>query len=223
VTTRLADATTLDAGDNLSRAQFLSRWEKLPELKFAELIGGIVYMASPLQKRHGQEERRISVWLGVFEAHTPGCEGGSNVTSLIGDDCVQPDDYLAILEEYGGNSWGEKYVEGAPELIAETSFSSASMDLHQKFDLYERAGVQEYLVVLLRKKEVRWHQLVKGRYRRLMADADGIFRSRVFPGLWLDSKAFFRNNMAKVLATLQEGIDSEQHKSFIAELALRKR
>ena len=214
---------SLETGDNLSRDEFLAIWEQLPDIKFAELIGGIVYMPSPLRKEHARGDRRILAWLGVYEAHTPGCDGGANVTSLIGEDCPQPDNYLAILEEYGGASWGEKYLEGAPELIAETSFSSASIDLHQKFELYEKAGVQEYLVVLLKKKEIRWHRLVKGKYKKMSADTGGILRSRIFPGLWLDGKAFFANDMAKVLATLQEGLASPEHERFIAELARRKR
>lgn len=221
--TDLTATPSLEAGDNLSRDEFLAIWEQLPELKFAELIGGIVYMPSPLRKEHGRGDRRISVWLGVYEAHTPGCDGGANVTSLIGADCVQPDNYLAILRECGGKSWGEKYLQGAPELIAETSFTSASIDMHQKFALYERAGVQEYLVLLLHNKEIRWHRLVRGKYKKTSADASGIWRSRVFPGLWLDSQAFFADDMATVLATLQEGIASAEHERFVADLAQRKR
>lgn len=219
----LTSTPSLETGDNLSREEFLAIWEQLPDIKFAELIGGIVYMPSPLRKEHARGDRRISVWLGTYEALTPGCDGGANVTSLIGEDCPQPDNYLAILEECGGKSWGKKYLEGAPELIVETSFTSASIDLHQKFNLYEQAGVQEYLVVLLKKKELRWHRLVKGKYKAMSADAQGIWRSRIFPGLWLDSEAFFADDMPKVLATLQAGIASAEHGTFVAELARRKR
>ncbi|MFO0926368.1 MAG: hypothetical protein U0736_04925 [Gemmataceae bacterium] len=35
------------AGDHLSRAEFLRRWDALPDLKRAELIGGVVYMRRP--------------------------------------------------------------------------------------------------------------------------------------------------------------------------------
>ncbi len=132
----------------------------------------------------------------------------------------QPDHFLAILTECGGASWGEKFVEGSPELLVEVWHSSASVDLHEKFDLYENARVQEYVVVMLKKREVRWHRLVKGKYKR---GAEGVFRSRVFPGLWLDSKALFNGDMAKVLATLQKGIASDEHQRFVAELAKRKR
>ena len=74
------ETPSLDAGDNLTRDRFLAIWEQMPDIKFAELIGGIVYMPSPLRIEHGSGDRRISTWLGVYEAHTPVCGGGSNVT-----------------------------------------------------------------------------------------------------------------------------------------------
>ena len=44
---------TLTHGDNLTQKEFLHLWEALPEFKYAELIGGIVYMPSPLGIEHG--------------------------------------------------------------------------------------------------------------------------------------------------------------------------
>jgi hypothetical protein len=70
--------------------------------------------------------------------------------------------------------------------------------------------------------DVRFAELING-IVYLRPDSAGIFRSRVFPGLCLSSKAFFKNDMAKVLATLQEGLASTEHQRFVAELAERKR
>ncbi len=212
----------LATGDNLTRDEFIEIWEQLPNIKFAELIGGIVYMSSPLRREHAKSDRRISTWLGNYEEATPGGEGGSNATAYIGDDAPQPDEYLAILQECGGSSWSEEYLEGSPEFLAEISFSTASIDLHQKLDLYEREGVQEYLVVLVKSEQIRWHRLVDGKYRLIELDANGVYRSLVFPGLWLDSKALFANELTKMHATLQEGIASDEHQRFVAELANRK-
>jgi Uma2 family endonuclease len=221
--TDLMKAPTLDNGDHLTRDEFLRIWEQLPHIKRAELIGGIVFMPSPQRKEHGKAETRISTWLCIYEINTPGCEGGANTTSLIGEDCPQPDHYLAILPEYGGSSRGKKYVEGAPEWLGEVSYSSVSMDLHEKRDLYEQAGVREYLVVMLKKREIRWHRLIRGKYKWMKPDAAGIYRSRVLPGLWLDSQALFQDDMEKVLATLKAGIASEEHQRFVAKLASRKK
>src|SRR4030081_660453 len=84
----------LEAGDKLTRGEFLHRWEQHPEIKFAELIGGIVYMPSPLSLLHGATDYFAGGWLWVYQAHTPGTEGGSNVTTMMEDDeTPQPDEF----------------------------------------------------------------------------------------------------------------------------------
>jgi len=51
---------------------------------------------------------------------------------------------------------------------------------------------------------------------------EGILRSRVFPGLWLDVSAFWANDGAKMLATLNAGLSSEDHQKFVERLAAAK-
>lgn len=214
----------LAAGDHLTRDEFLRRWEVQPDLKRAELIGGRVYMPSPVSSEHGQMDRWISGWLAVYQAATPGVGGANNATSLMLEDAPQPDLSLLILPEYGGNSRIEGlYFQGALEFVAEVSASSASNDLHDKYDLYQAAGVREYLVALLFEEEIRWHELLDGRYRVFPPDADGLWRSRVFPGLWLDRKALLAGNLRQVLDCLQDGLRSAEHEQFVAQLAARRR
>ena len=151
----------LRSGDNLSCEEFLQRWDEEPELKFAELIGGVVHMPSPLSSDHGRMEMDISGWLGNYLAATPGITGGNNCTTLIQEQSPQPDVHLRILPEYGGATWDVgKLIGGPPELVVEVCASSAAYDLHQKYDLYEEAGVQEYVAVLLYEQEIRWHRPV---------------------------------------------------------------
>src|SRR2546421_12908283 len=148
----------LSPGDKLTREEFLRRWEAHPEIKNAELLGGIVYMPSPISIDHGSTHSDVGTWLGVYKAATPGTSAGQNTTALIEQQSPQPDEYLRILPESGGNSWSEgNYLGGAPELIAEICRSSASYDLRVKYDLYQTAGVREYLAVLLDEQEIRWH------------------------------------------------------------------
>lgn len=218
------DVAPLRAGDNLTREEFLRRWEAEPGIKLAELIGGIVYMPSPVSLDHGTMERWISTWLGVYQAATPGTDGANNTTSFVLDDTPQPDLNLRLLPEYGGGSWAEgKYLHGVPELLAEVCVSTASYDLHQKYDLYEAAGIPEYLAVVVFEQEIRWHVLVDGRYQLLSPDADRLHRSRIFPGLWLDGQALLAGNLRQVLERLQEGLRSAEHERFVAELAARRK
>jgi len=217
-------APPLQAGDKLTSDEFLRRWELHPEIKFAELIGGIVYMPSPLTRLHGVSDHLVSTWLCTYQAYTPGTESGGNVTTILGsDDTPQPDDYLRVLPEFGGQSRNEgKYVGGASELLVEVCVSSASYDLNQKLELYERAGVPEYLAVLIREQEIRWHRLNSKGYH-LLRPIGSIWKSKVFPGLWLDGHALLTRDSAKVLATLQQGLQSSEHAAFVKKLAKRKK
>ena len=180
-------------------------------------------MPSPVSVDHGEADIDVGAWLAVYKAGTPGTAAGHNTTSFLLDDVPQPDVYLRILPEFGGTSWVEdKYLHGIPELLTEVSRSSASYDLHLKLDLYEAAKIPEYLVVLLFEQEIRWHVLVGDRYEHMTPDADGLWRSRIFPGLWLDGKALQSGDLGQVLARLQEGLQSPEHQRFVAELMGRK-
>ena len=66
--------------------------------------------------------------------------------------------------------------------------------------------------------EIDWFVLRAGQYERLAAGADGILRSEVFPGLWLDPAALENGDLARVLAVLQQGTASAEHHQFVARL-----
>jgi Uma2 family endonuclease len=209
-------------GQRLTRKEFLRRWEAMRDVKFAELIGGVVHMPSPLSRGHAVPDLRVACWLGHFVAFTPGCEAGSNCTWLMREDSPQPDIYLRILPEHGGQSTNAgPYPEGAPEFLAETCLSSASYDLREKLDLYQTAGVREYLAVLCNEGSVQWRRLREGRFHIVPPDADGLLRSSSFPGLWLDPAALLAGDMARVLAVLTLGLNTPEHAEFVKRLAQR--
>jgi Uma2 family endonuclease len=213
-------------GDFLTREEFFRRWEAHPKIKKAELIGGIVYMPSPLSVDHGDMDNDLGGWLFTYKIATPGCACGHNTTSILLEDSPQPDINLRLLPEYGGTSWVDEddgFLHGVPELFVEVCRSSAAYDLHQKFNLYQAAGVPEYLAVLLYEKEIRWHRLVNKVYQIMQPDSQGIWRSQKFPGLWLDGPALLTGNMNHVLAKLQEGIQSAEHQAFVDQLARNKK
>lgn len=213
----------LFAGQRLKREEFLRRWEAMPELKRAELIGGLVYMASPVSRAHGTHDGLLIAWLCQYAARTPGCEGGCNGTWLMLEDAPQPDADLIILPEYGGQSRLEgAYGAGAPELVAEVCVSSASHDLGPKLELYRAAGVQEYVAVVLGESRVLWHRLIDQRYVLAEPDSDGLVRSIVFPGLWLDPAAMLALDGPRTLEALDLGLKSPEHEEFVRTLERKK-
>lgn len=206
----------LQAGDRLTQDEFRRRYEAMPDVDHAELIEGVVYMPSPVSADgHGEPHIEVAAWLGVYMAHTPGVRAGDNSTLWLDvDNAPQPDCYLRIEEQAGGQSrLIDGYIHGAPELVVEVSASTVSYDLHDKLTSYRRNGVREYVVWRVQDRELDWFVLREGRFVRAEADEDGIYRSEVFAGLWLDSVSLIAGDLAKVLAVLQAGLDSESHQN----------
>jgi hypothetical protein len=80
----------------------------------------------------------------------------------------------------------------------------------------------EYVVVVLHQRVVRWFVLQDGTYRDMEADASRLFKSTVFPGLWLDAPVLLRRDVRQVIATLQHGIETSAHTTFIQQLQARR-
>jgi Uma2 family endonuclease len=219
-------APSLESGDRLTRDEFERRYHALPHLKKAELIKGVVYVPSPARfNKHAKQQGHVITWLGTYEAHTPGVEMADNSTVILDEESEpQPDGLLRIATECGGQSriTEDDYLEGAPELAAEIAASSASYDLHDKLEAFREAGVREYIVWRVLDKEIDWFVLRGKNYLRVQPGPDGLLRSKVFPGLWLDVAAMLRGDLASVLKRLQAGLDSAQHAAFVKKLARKK-
>ena len=201
----------LEAGDRLSRDEFERRYERMTEVKKAELIEGIVYMPSPIRARkHAEPHGRLGTWLGTYAAEVPGLLCADNSTVRLDlDNEPQPDLVLMKLPESGGQARisADDYIEGAPELAVEIVGSSRAYDLHQKKGVYRRNGVREYLVWITDENRIIWWQLREGDYHELALNGDGLLKSGVFPGLWLAAAALLSGDMIRVLATLRRGLD----------------
>lgn len=139
------------------------------------------------------------------------------------DNEVQPDALLRIEPAAGGRSrvTDDDYIEDPPELIVEIAGTSASYDLHDKLKVYRRNGVQEYLVWQVYDKRIDWFQLREGEYAPMKPDAEGIIHSQIFPGLRLAVKALLDGDLATVLAQLQTGLATNEHKVFVERLTVK--
>ena len=208
-------------GEMLDRATFHERYEAMPPQTRAELIGGVVYMASPRSLGHGEVDDDACYWLGHYRRHTKGLRSASNATVKFEDyGEPQPDLQLFIREELGGQSRVvDGYVVGAPELLIEVSRSTRRKDLGPKKKDYERAGVLEYIFIGIDPDEIRWFALRGGRYVQLQLGAGGLYRSGVFHGLWLDPKALLAGDLEAVVAALDLGLATPEHAAFVARLA----
>ena len=204
----------LEPGDRLSRVEFERRYERMPHLKKAELIEGVVYMPSPIRvNRHAIPHSQLAGWLLHYTSETPGVECADNPTVRLDlDNEPQPDLVLMKRPERGGQARisPDDYLEGPPELVIEIVGSSQAYDLHQKKNVYRRNGICEYLVWITGEQRLIWWELRDDEYQEIAPTTDGLLQSRVYRGLWLDTPALLRGDMKAVLGTLRRGLASVQ-------------
>ena len=213
----------LESGDHLTATEFLERYDAMPELKKAELIDGVVYVPSPTRwDLHGVQHGALGMVLDSYWAYTPGVQAGAGATLKLDQKNVpQPDLALIVLPSHGGQTRidSSHFIAGAPELVAEISASTKSIDLNAKFRLYLRKGVREYVVWRVEDEAIDWFIARQGRFDPLEPDSSAIIKSVAFPGLWLDPAALLKLDLPRVLQVLQQGLATPEHASFVARLA----
>lgn len=215
-----AEVSELENGDHMSQPEFHRIYSQSRDDFKAELIGGIVNVASPLKARHGRNHLPLGTVFFLYEAKTPGVEWVDNTTVILGEKTEpQPDLLVRIGSQHGGRSriTAEDFIEGPPELIAEVASSSHAVDLHAKRIAYADHGVLEYLVVNVHDHRLHWFDLQAG--KELAPDAEGICRIRTFPGLWIHGDALLARDSQRMLATLDAGLATRDHVDFVRQLA----
>jgi Uma2 family endonuclease len=187
---RLPESPALNSGDRMDRAEFERRYTCRPDIKKAELIAGVVYVASPVRTvEHADPHALLVTVLGAYRLVTPSVLLSDNGTYRCPDGSVVQPDVTLRYRDGGSRLDDEHYLTGVPELCAEVAGSSLSIDLLEKKALYESIGVREYIVWQTEEERIDWWVLRNGAYQPLAPDGAGVIRSEVFPGLALDVPA----------------------------------
>ncbi len=210
----------LENGDELTRAEFHRRYEAMSEDVWAQLIEGVVYMGGRVKFRaHGAPHARLNWALGHYYVNTAGVQAAVRQTIFLDDlNEPQPDLILFIDPELGGQIAVEDgFLTSAPELVAEICSTKVSIELGLKLKAYERNGVREYLVWRTLDRVFDWFVRRDGRFTRL-EQINGVFRSEMFPGLWLHVDALLKDDGQAVLQTLNQGLQSPEHQAFVEKL-----
>ncbi len=171
----------------MSYAEFLT-WAE--EDTHAEWVNGEVTVQMPPKELHQILSAFLEQVLGLYIAllnlgrlYTAPFE-----VKLWADGPAREPDLLFLAREHLAQLTPERIV-GAPDLIVEIiSPESTHRDRVDKLDEYETAGVPEYWIIDNRREHPRawFYQLdEQKRYRQIPFDAEGIYRSRVLPGLWM--------------------------------------
>ncbi len=203
------DIPLLEEGQELDGDEFMRRWEAMPELRFAELIEGVVHMGSPLRyTHHAKPQLVVGGWISMYISNHPEVEGGMNPTLCLDlKNHPQPDGVLLFTAEHGGQAklTAKDYFATAPELVIEVSASTKKRDLGKKKQIYLKHGVKEYIVWRIEDETVDWFVVRNAAFEPLALSPEGWFKSETFPGLWLDPEALLRFDLPRLFHVLAEG------------------
>jgi hypothetical protein len=81
--------------------------------------------------------------------------------------------------------------------------------------------VQEYLVVCVEERLLFWFDFENK--QSIVGDAQGIYRSHVFPGLWLQGPALLALDSPRVEDVARQGLADPEHAAFVERLRVARR
>jgi Uma2 family endonuclease len=177
----------------------------IPEGQKADLINGVIYVASPDTPRHNEVESLVQVVLdGFASAHRLGKVYVSRVAfELSRIDSPEPDVAFVATEHLDRVKEGK--VIGPPDIAVEVvSRWSKSRDYGVKLRQYESAGVRENWLIDGRARSATFYQLREGRFVPAALERDRIFRSEVVPGFWLDVDWLFADPLPNKFECLKQ-------------------
>jgi Uma2 family endonuclease len=173
--------------------------EIVPDGQKADLLDGVIYMASP----DNTAANDLNSWLcAVIRTYVDARDLGSVYVSRVAYRIGPkrgPEPDLGFVSKEREATRMRGYIDGPPELAIEiVSPDSVQRDYLQKRAIYEQAGVREYWI--LDPDERRATFLVLGRAKfKEHKPVRSIFHSRAVLGLWLDVRWLWADPRPKVL------------------------
>jgi Uma2 family endonuclease len=152
----------------------------------ADLIDGVIYMASP----DNTDANDLFMWLGglvydFVEIKKLGRVFGSRVAFRL-DETNGPEPDIGFVSKKKLSSVRRGRVNGPPDLAMEiVSPESVERDYEKKRLQYQQAGVREYWIIDETKQTITLLRLTgKGKYREVRP-RKGEYHSQVLPGFWI--------------------------------------
>ena len=171
----------------------------------ADLIDGVIYMASPDSKKANS----LNLFLGNL------LDGYIAAKDIDGDVFISryacrinavraPEPDVGYVRPERTHLLHETYMEGGPDIAVEiVSRDSQMRDYSEKRDLYETAGVQEYWIIDSLQKRTTFLRLRNGVYEEMALDGN-IFRSEVLKDLWLKVDWLWQEPLPPLMSVLKE-------------------
>ncbi len=165
----------------------------------ADLINGVIYMASPDSPRANKIACFINSLIRFYIAgrEIRGECYASRVAFVIdGSHAPEPD--VSYLTPERAHLEASGRVHGPPDIAVEiVSQESVHRDYELKREMYEAAGVAEYWLIDPIDSRTEFLVLRDGRYQAPALENGNRFRSTVIPGFWLNVEWLFATPLPK--------------------------
>ncbi len=171
----------------------------------ADLIDGVIYMASP----DGPETFRLNKWLmGLADDFVTERDLGEIFGIRIAfrlDVLQSPEPDIGFVKKSRLHLVQKGFIDGPPDAALEiVSPESIERDYHKKRRQYEKYGVREYWIIDPMEETVILLRLNKrGKYQEVKAK-DGIYSSEVIDGFWLDAKRLWQSPRPRKSMVLEQ-------------------
>jgi Uma2 family endonuclease len=177
----------------------LAEWVALPGGEVGEVV-----MYSPASRRHqGIADFLTSVMRSFVEQRDLGVVLSAPFQMRL--EHGREPDLLFVASEHLARL-KETHLDGPADLAVEiVSPESAGRDRGDKFYEYEAGGISEYWLIDSQTERAEFYQLTAGgRYRQVSPNAEGVYRSAVLPGFWLQVEWLWQEPLPKTLDVLRE-------------------
>lgn len=177
--------------------------ELIREDQKADLLDGVIYMASPENLEHNDLERWLTLILGGFaEARSLGRVTIGKVAFRLSN-TYSPEPDVAFVRASRSGILKRGYVDGPPDLAVEiVSPESVDRDYELKRGAYEKAGVEEYWILDPDERRATFLRLAGDRYADVPL-SDHVFESAVLPGFRLDVRHLWQRPLPPALPLVQ--------------------
>jgi Uma2 family endonuclease len=164
----------------------------VPEGQKADLIDGVIYMASPDTLRNDQLAGFVKFLMQAFaDTRNLGKVFGSRFAFQLSD-IRAPEPDVAFVSNQRFHLVEEKKMVGGPDIAVEiVSRDSRLRDYVEKKQLYQEADTLEYWIIDPLQRRAEFHRLLDGRYVLVPLKQNRIFRSEAMEGFWLDVEWLF--------------------------------
>ncbi|MFB6286889.1 MAG: Uma2 family endonuclease [Candidatus Bipolaricaulia bacterium] len=196
-------AQRADVPTKLTYAEFL---EWCDEDTWAEWVDGEVALLTPASDRHQDLARFLTVVISAFvERHDAGTLRPAPFQMKLGPELSGREPDLLFVVRDRERLLNETFLDGPADLVVEIiSPESRLRDRGEKFAEYEMAGVREYWLIDPEQERADFFVLGNDdRYERQRPDDEGLYRSTVLAGFWIDVSWLWSEPLPPVIDTLQ--------------------